>query len=123
MTRDEKSLLIAMSLGDGHVRPRGSLSVQHSNKQRDYLSYKANLISKIFDCKININEVNNNGFMQVRFEKSNRYFKLIRRWLYPLGVKIISRKMLNRLTPHAIAIWYMDDGSLSAKKKWENSCV
>ena len=37
--------------------------------------------------------------------------------IYPNNIKTISRNVLNYLNPQGIAIWYMDDGCLSAKKR------
>jgi hypothetical protein len=47
-----------------------------------------------------------------------RWGKLLRKVMYLDGKKnIYQRKLLNRLSPIHLAIWYMDDGGLSQKKK------
>ena len=45
------------------------------------------------------------------------FIEVLRKVIYtPIG-KVLSRKLLNRLTPLGLAIWYMDDGGLNHKKK------
>lgn len=45
------------------------------------------------------------------------FMKMFRRILYKPNKRIAQRKLLNRLTPLGLAIWYMDDGGLSQKKR------
>ena len=49
--------------------------------------------------------------------KSNKYFRVLYKYLYKNGKKTIPLKALNRLTPLSLAIWWMDDGCLYAKKR------
>lgn len=62
-------------------------------------------------------DFDNSGYPGVRFSKTHRYFRILRRWIYPNNVKTISRKVLNYLSDEGIAIWYMDDGSYTAKRR------
>lgn len=47
MTLEEKSLIIALTLGDGHIAPEGRLIINHCEKQKGYLLYKADIVNKI----------------------------------------------------------------------------
>ena len=115
--KEDRSLLIAMSIGDGYLSKNGVLEIGHSEKQLDYLIYKRNLI-KSFCKENNITEkINKYGFKQYRFQtKVHSFIKVLRRVIYKDNIKHISRKLLNRLSPREIAIWWMDDGSMSIRK-------
>lgn len=119
--RKDKSLLLAMCIGDGYLATNSKYSVVlkivHSKKQEAYLKYKAEIVSKLLNVPINIREINNNGYEGVEFRKGHKYFRILKKWLYPNNTKKISRKVLNKLTLNGIAIWYMDDGSLYPKKR------
>lgn len=130
MKRSKKALLIALVLGDGFIRmdrrqksPKGTLKLCHSIKQRDYLEYKVDLLhSLVGGSRPTIREytctLDGKRFQQVRAEKTHRYFGILRRWMYP-----DKYKYLKYLTPEAIAIWYMDDGSIIANNRYpDGSC-
>ena len=113
---EDRNLLIAMAIGDGYLTKTGQLEIGHSVKQLDYLNYKLNLIKSF--CKpdpINC-KTNKYNYVLHRFStKTYSFLKVLRRVLYKDGKKTISRKLLNRLSPKEIAIWWMDDGSMSKK--------
>lgn len=125
MTKTEKATLIGLIIGDGYLNcarykhgQNSSLLIKHSIKQKEYIEWKSNIIHSIFGGnKPKVVEFNNNGYPGVRIMKSNKYFRVLHRCLYKNGQKIIPLKVLNRLTPLAIAIWWMDDGCLYAKKR------
>ena len=110
--------LLGMCIGDGHITSKGSLRIRHSDKQREYAFAKAQRISEIIGRgEINVSPYNYNGFPCWQFSVGNQYFRIVRKWLYPNNTKIISRNYLDKLNDEAIAYWYMDDGSLSAKRR------
>ncbi len=121
MNKINRGILVGMALGDGHIKANKSnarLTFIHCIAQKDYLNYKINLLHSVFGGKKpKITEFNNNGYLGVRSGKSNRYFKILHNWLYLKNKKTFSLKILNFLTPHGIAIWWMDDGSLYMKKR------
>lgn len=123
MTKEQKAILIAISIGDGYLKKDINsksvlLKLLHSIKQKEYLIWKVNLVRKICGGKENkIVEFNNNGYLGIYWSKANDYFRVIRKWLYKDRKKVLTRNLLNKLTPMGIAIWYMDDGCLSYKKR------
>jgi hypothetical protein len=118
ITKRAKNLLLAMSIGDGHVRKnRSELQIKHSLKQKDYCEQKAKLLEKCLEQSINIHQKSYGGFNYILFRITHPYLKFVRNWLYKNNQKILTLKTLRRLTDEAIAIWYMDDGSLYAKKR------
>lgn len=132
MDNRKKALLIALVIGDGYIRvdPRGSgskgsLNLCHSENQRAYLEHKRDLIHSLIGgvkpkIRSYIHNLNGVGYRQVRLNKAHKYFKVLRKWLYP---DKYNPKYLKYLTPEALAIWYMDDGSLIANNKYpDGSC-
>ena len=116
MNKDMKSVLIAVCLGDGSLTNQKSvLAVEHSINQLKFLEWKKNLLEVILNKKINtrfrerFDTRTNNVYKQCSFHVGNKYFRIIRKWLYK-PTKTYSRIILDKLTPLGIAIWYMDDG-------------
>lgn len=117
-----------MVLGNGYLRVKkdsrwpnsyfSSIKIKHCKAQEEYINHKADLIHSIFGGKRpKVVPINNNGYPGFMFQKSNKYFRTLHSWIYKNNKKTFSRKILNMLTPQGIAIWYMDDGGLSAKKR------
>lgn len=137
----KKSLLIALVLGDGCIvkqtkqypkstRHYYNFEVTHSKVQKEYCEWKAKLCRSltrnkciIRDKKTHLRTINNKEVKDnsaVRFTCSNKYFRVLYKWLYPNGKKVIGSKYLNYLTKEGLAIWYMDDGSTYIDKKRNN---
>lgn len=119
ITKKYRDMFIAAAIGDGHISKGGTLSIAHSTKQQAYLEYKANLLKPFLTKRGIVNKTTGVGNMytQVKFCcKVSKFSKAVRRALYKDGKKVITRKILNRLSPEHIAIWWMDDGSCSLQK-------
>lgn len=127
----KKSLLIALCIGDGHLRlnPKakkrrtGQLSLLHSKEQEQYLEWKIELLHSLLGGnkpkKIERKTYNNKTckwYQRVEASRTHRYFAVIHKWLYPNGKKTITRKLLDKLTPEGVAIWFMDDGNLRVNR-------
>ncbi len=128
MNTEDRGILVGMVIGDGYlnvrhrIKPKGyeyessELKVSHSTKQLDYAQHKANLIKKMFGGKCNIYyyetflKATNKSYPMCAFMKSNSYFRILKKFIYKDKTKCITSEVLNMLTPHGIAIWYMDDG-------------
>lgn len=118
MKREEKVLCLAMVLGDGHVRyGQPELSIKHGEAQKEYVEWKAAILAKAVQRPVNVRRVEN-GYIGYTLSVSHRFFNVLRNACYAEDrTPIFQRKILNKLTPKALAIWYMDDGSLYAKKR------
>lgn len=117
-SKESRDLVLFMCLGDGTLNSRGYLSMRHCLAQEDYLHWKRDLLKsnlQMSDCYY----VDNNGYGSYELRtKTYKFIKTYRRFLYPSGrKKIDNRKLLEKLTPLGLAIWYMDDGGLSQKKR------
>lgn len=121
MKNRKKAILIALAIGDGYIckdsySKSASLVITHSTKQEEFIKYKRDLLHSLVGGNLpKLHYFNNNNYPGVRFTKASKYFRVLRRWLYPNGMKKISRFLLDKLTLEAIAIWYMDDGGLSPR--------
>ena len=125
MTKEDKAFLIGCVLGDGSLRkPRhesgcSGIQISHCKQQRDYLMFKAARINTmLYPSKpVKVRKFDNHGYEGYIYEKGHKYFRILRKWIYPKGTKTFSKLILSKLTPEAIALLYMDDGSLSFKKR------
>lgn len=117
--------LLGMIAGDAYVNVRDRLKsglysyvssemrVLHSTQQLAYCEYKCALVNKLLGRNSTVNVIQNgsNGkYRAAHFSISHPYFKLLKSWTYPEGVKTFSEFWLDHLIPEGIAIWYMDDG-------------
>lgn len=115
--KDSRILFYSMILGDGHLDKYGQLNLRHGIKQREYLEWKKKLLNRSGIHTGEIIEFISNGHPQVRCStKVYNFSKLYRRILYRPKKTLGIRKLLNFLSPINIAIWYMDDGSLTTLK-------
>ena len=114
-----RNLVLFMCLGDGYLnKNNGYLAMRHCVAQKDYIDWKRDLLKK--NLKVtDLYYVENNGYGAFELRtKTYKFIKTYRKILYPNNVKKIANiKILNKLTPLGLAIWYMDDGGLSQKKE------
>lgn len=108
-----RNLLIAMAIGDGHIRlsknkKKGSLIVEHGEKQKEYCLWKAGLLSPYYK----VGFYKNNQRFHVSYSKFQGLINKII-GIYP---KKISKKILNRIGVIGLAILYMDDGCIDLRK-------
>lgn len=127
MNKQDKSLLVALILGDGCISAKQSkqynytqytISFTHCIKQFGYLQYKANLINSILGGKQNeVKKINNNGYEGCTYSKSNKCLRLVYNKIYKNKKKKITRNILDLLDEQGLAIWFMDDGCTSYQKR------
>jgi len=133
MKVETRGILIGMCLGDSYLNVRyrhngyngyvsSEMRILHSVSQLDYCEHKAGLIKKHLGGNFSVTFGMHGPKKKYRycaFSVSNPYFKQIREWLYPNGVKTFSERVLRMLTPEGIAIWYMDDGNARVNRNKE----
>lgn len=128
INKESRNLLIGMLLGDGTISNNNVFKIAHAESQKDYLEWK---IKQLNNCGIRNNGVKSyiktkgyNIGVPVYYTQLNiiPFIKVLRRACYK-GKKIIgNRKLLNRLSPKEIAIWYMDDGHINIRKDKGRPC-
>jgi hypothetical protein len=126
MNKNKKAVLIGLCLGDGNLSKPDqwdsvSLRVEHCAKQKELIEYKAALLRTLTGKQVKISERERerkgNTHKSYRFSCGIKYFRLVRKMLYKNGIKVMTDKVLNKLNDQAVAIWVMDDGTLSLRKK------
>lgn len=137
MDKASLGILIGMSLGDGSVRPKrkqpsgktvaAQMYIGHSMQQFSYLEHKSELLRSIFGGKHSVRvgtylqKSTGKMYDMCYMTKSNPYFTQIRSWVYQYGKKTYTRNVLDMLTPQGIALWYMDDGSITFERRTDGS--
>lgn len=119
-TKEARNAVLSVVFGDGYVSKDGAVKLTHCEKQLDFLQWKREYLLSYGICCGEIVHFDNNGYPGVKMVcRATRWTKLLRKILYKNGNRkqVFTRKILNRLTPKHIAIWYMDDGGLSQKKR------
>ena len=128
LSKEQKSLLIGLLIGDGTISSNFVFKLSHSVEQREYLEWKVKLLDKF--------QIKNNGIKEYistcgyNVGKGVLYsqmsviptIKALRRTVY-IPKKTITRKLLNWLTPLEIAIWYMDDGHINVNTSKQRSSI
>lgn len=117
--KKSRDLILSIAWGDGYVSKQGDVIIKHSVSQSDYVYWKRHLLSSN-GIKVSDIVQMNNGKNDCQYFRINvtPYGKLLRRIFYKDGYKnIYQRKLLKRITPQHLAIWYMDDGGLSQLKR------
>lgn len=111
-----------MLLGDGTISNNYVFKLSHGYKQKEYLEWKINLLNEygiknnglkqyVCTCGYNVGSIVYYSQMSVI-----PFMKVLRRVIYKPIKDYANRKLLNRLNPLGIAIWYMDDGAISMRK-------
>ena len=128
LSKEQKSLLIGLLLGDGTISSNYVFKLSHSEAQREFLEWKIDLLNK-FGFKNNgvkeyISTCGYNTGKKVLYSQMslNPTIKALRRTVYT-PKKHITRRLLNWLTPLGLAIWYMDDGCINVNTSKQRSSI
>lgn len=128
LSKEQKSLLIALLLGDGTISSNYVFKLSHSEEQREFLAWKHDLASELgfklngikeYICTCGYNKGKTVLYTQFSI---NPTIKALRRTVY-IPKKTITRRLLNWLNPLGIAIWYMDDGCINVNTSKQRSSI
>ena len=111
LNNDQLQLIYGSYLGDGHLsytsNNRLRLKIIHCEKQQKYCLWKANIL--------NINEltfIEKNGYSKKpAYTFQSKIFDLDNE--IPIDTRIVPNWLLDKIDERGIAIWFMDDGSVS----------
>ena len=112
-------VVLGSLMGDGNLSPNRRdrngvrFRLGHGAKQTEYLEWKTALMGNI---KHSVSE-NAKGAKFVDFTPLPELAELRRAVYLGDGKKFLSEQYLKALTPLALAIWYMDDGSFTVRSK------
>jgi hypothetical protein len=115
--------IFALTLGDGCIDNKTSLHIRHCTEQKEYLIWKHSyLIDNIPCSEIVEGQQNGYGFLKFHTKTDNKEWreqiKEVKGLLYSHeNKKYFSKEVIDLLTLEDFAILYMDDGSLTAKKR------
>jgi hypothetical protein len=110
------SAIYAMILGDGCVQVGKGINctfkIGHSIKQKEYLLWKNEIVKQIGTVTTRLwgYEKQNAYYLETNARK---YFTKLERIFYSNRTKVVSKKILDKLTDLSLAIWHMDDGYIS----------
>ena len=121
-------ILVGTVLGDGHLiksngKGESQLSIKHDDKTLSYLEW---LHGKFSSIGVNeIKKVAMSGYHQHYFTtRPNGELGTYRKMFYPNGIKAVPEDIWRFLThPMALAVWYMDDGSVDFRKKYHKNAT
>jgi hypothetical protein len=115
-----KGAVIGMLLGDASIpkaRTDGSthhLQITHCMKQEQYLLKKKEYLEYLTGVRFYTDQVNNKDYKCCRLvTKTHPFYDGMRDHMYHEGRKTVDEHMMKCLTPLGLALWYLDDGSLS----------
>ena len=125
-SRRQKEILIGTILGDAHLETQDAgrtyrLKIEHSIKQREYVDW---LYAELRDAVTTVPRARERlsswnadrvyvlyGFNTLSVGPLRFYAKAF----YANGKKIIPKMVARWLTPLALAVWFMDDGSIKSR--------
>ena len=119
LSEQQFQVVLGSLMGDGNLSPNRRdrngvrFRMGHGAKQIDYLQWKTELLGNI---KHSARE-NDKGARFVDFTPLPELGELQRAVYLGDGKKFLSEDYLKALTPLALAIWYMDDGSFTVRSK------
>ena len=113
-------VVLGSLLGDGCLSPpvrqdseSARLRMGHGAKQAEYLDWKISLLENISHSRT----TNGKGAAFADFTPLSELHELRSAVYLGDGKKFLSEEYLKALTPLALAIWYMDDGSFTLRSK------
>lgn len=116
LTKRQEEILLGSILGDGGIYPSTSNETsccyytKQSKTRKGYLFWLYEELKSICCSSPKQRKDNGQWYLRSRYLKN---FYSLRQKFYPHGVKIVPSDIETMLTsPLALAIWYMDDGTL-----------
>ncbi|MTE13522.1 intein-containing recombinase RecA [Nocardia aurantiaca] len=119
LSEQQLQVVLGSLMGDGNLSPNRNdrngvhFRMGHGAKQHEYLDWKLSLLSNIEHSV----RVNDKGAKFADFTPLPELGDLQRAVYLGDGKKFLSEEYLKALTPLALAIWYMDDGSFTLRSK------
>jgi hypothetical protein len=115
LNKEKRSIALAMILGDGclHLtsnKASGAITIDHGLDQVDYLTWKASLLSDIFNRNVRVRSGHRGKSVQVSI--ADRRLRSWRKFCYPGGKKSLIKtlRLIHTELDKTLAIWLMDDG-------------
>ena len=110
-TKRQQEIIVGSLLGDGHLVKTTcgyAFRVNHSIKQKEYVDWKYSELQMFTNSFPAVYEKENSYYFKC---VSHEYFSRMRKKFYLGQKKILPTDIGKLLTPLAMAIWIMDDGT------------
>ncbi len=119
----QKQIIIGKLLGDGHLESANGktyrLKIEHSFNQRSYVDWLYQELKPLVTAEPKIKLQTINGTEYKKYWFNTHYsgsFRFYAQQFYQGKKKIAPQSIGHFLTPLALAIWFMDDGSIKSKE-------
>lgn len=120
----QKQVLIGTLLGDGCLDTQNNgrtyrLKIEHSIAQKDYVEWKYKVFENFTLTKPRIHKQLSYGLVRENYcfsTLSHGSLRFYGQQFYRNGKKVIPQLIGKMLTPLALAVWFMDDGSIKSNK-------
>lgn len=126
MNEEITSILVGLTLGDGHLTPfsgrsnRSRMEVKYDNKNLSYLKWLHDKLSPLGVSELKPKK----NYHQHRFyTRTTNEIGSLRKMFYPKGIKVIPKDIRKFLSPIALAVWYQDDGNLDYRSKYHYNAM
>ncbi|MDI6884348.1 MAG: hypothetical protein QMD00_04395 [Hadesarchaea archaeon] len=122
LTNTQKELLIGSLLGDGHLRPhRGEVVFEflQGAKRKFYVEWKHEILGNLA-CPQVYHQLGRREYYKL-VTKTHPELTRLYHLFYREGRKSVPRQISKILTPFAVAVWFMDDGSKSKNAVYFNT--
>ena len=124
LSKRQKEILTGLILGDGHLErlytpTLGRLKVEHSHKQKDYVDWLYKEFRNWVRSKPRMRNVNVFGNTYLNYGFSTYGHRLLGEFkerFYKRKKKIVPDDLEKDITPLALAVWFMDDGSVKSRR-------
>jgi recombination protein RecA len=119
LSEQQVQVVLGSLMGDGNLSPnrRGRSGTRfrmgHGAKQAEYLDWKVSLLGNVPNSRT----VNAKGAVFADFTPLPELAELQETVYFGDGKKHLTWDYLKSLTPLALAVWYMDDGSFTVRSK------
>lgn len=126
LSERQRDILVGILLGDGHLETKNNgrtyrLKIEHTSKQSAYVNWLYNE----FKQWVNTPPKTRSRFTQLRsvsgiYERmwfntlSSGSLRFYAQQFYKERVKVVPAQIKKWLSPLALAVWYMDDGSIKS---------
>lgn len=127
LTDVQRELLVGTLLGDAHLESQNSgrtyrLKIEHSFKQKEYVEWLAThfqewLLTPAHD-RMHTSMIRGEQKTHQKFlfnTVGSSAFRFYAQQFYRNRRKIVPSRIARMLAPRALAVWYMDDGSIKSR--------
>lgn len=123
LNNTQREIIIGLMLGDGHLETMNNgrtyrLKVEQSLRKSDYVAWLFEKFNNFVLSKPKIKKKFRNGVAtkNIGFSTvSHGSFRFYAQQFYVSGKKVVPKMIGRLLSPLALAVWYMDDGSVKSK--------